>query len=332
MRHPTRTARLLLLPLVASAALVAAGAAPALACPSQVGCATSGEDGRIGAATSYITISVRGGSYQSRTRAVSVPNRVPPPCYYTKGRTEAEMVELYNDPDFRHLAHGVGEPDYDALFPKDFRDREKDDGNWYSWECSSANFDGSTKEFIAYVDQWSRDNPGQVWVPAGQAPPQPPVPPEILVEIARQAMEDTVRMPTASFNPATRSYVRLETWMWFDPAAWEPVSVEASGGGNSVRVTATPRRVEVSGLPAGSTTETTCTGGGRPYAPGGGETDCSITFSRSSGSQPGQQWAFQVSMTWDVTVTGAALTGPPTITRSSDEALQVGEAQAVGSR
>ena len=61
----------------------------------------------------------------------------------------------------------------------------------------------------------------------------------------------------------------------------------------------------------------------------GGSTDCQITFSRASGSQPGQQWHFQVSLTWNVTATNAALTGPPTITRTGGQALTVLEAQAV---
>jgi len=54
-----------------------------------------------------------------------------------------------------------------------------------------------------------------------------------------------------------------------------------------------------------------------------------INFNRSSGGQPGQQWHFQVRLTWHVTATGAALQGPPTVTRTEDEAMTVLEAQAV---
>jgi hypothetical protein len=81
-------------------------------------------------------------------------------------------------------------------------------------------------------------------------------------------------------------------------------------------------------VPAGSDVDTGCAGGGRPYS-SGGSTDCQITFSQASGSQPGQQWHFQVSLTWNVTATNAALTGPPTITRTGGQALTVLEAQAV---
>lgn len=322
-----RRTTVLVSPLVAAAALVVGFAPSALACPTVV-CDTSAtnDGGTLRAATSYITISVTGGRYPSRSGPVEIPNRVPPPCWYSPGRTGAEMAADSVDPYYRRLAHNVGE-DYDDWFPEDAAAHAEEDGNWYSWQCNSGNFDGSIQEFFDYVDQWSAANPGPVWVPAGQAPPQPPVPDEILMVIARQVMEDVVQMPTVRFNPAERAFVRLETWMWFDPAAWQPVSVTASGGGNSVTVTAKPSRVGVSGLPAGSGVQTGCAGGGRPYSAGGG-TDCSITFGRSSGTQPGQQWQFQVSLTWDVTA-DAVLVGPPTITRAGDEALSVLEAQAV---
>jgi hypothetical protein len=64
-----------------------------------------------------------------------------------------------------------------------------------------------------------------------------------------------------------------------------------------------------------------------PYGACGG-TDRSLAFDRSSGQQ-GQQWHFQVSLTGDVTAVGAALAGPPTVTRAEDEALFALEAQAV---
>ena len=323
-----RAARLAAVPVISAAALLVGAAPPAFACSDgTVVCSTTGsnDNGTLQAGVSYIQITTTGGSYPSRSGPVEVPTQVPPPCWYTKGRTGQEMVSDHSDPDLRRLAHGVGE-NFEDWFPDGYEQHADDEGNWYSWQCSSGNFDGSIQEFFDYVDQWSAANPGQIWVPAGQAPPQPPVPPQILMAIARQVMDDMVRMPMVSFNPAQRAIVRLETWMWFDPAAWEPISVTASGGGNSVTVTATPARVAVSGVPGA--VETACTGGGKAY-PAAGGTDCSITFSKSSGAQPGQQWPFQVSLTWDVTAVGATLAGPPTVTRAEDEALFALEAQAM---
>ena len=327
-RTALRRAGLVVVPLLLAAAGAVATATPAAAdCTNVVSCSVSNDDGNLHAGVSYITVTVNGGRYASKSGTVEVPSKVPPPCWYNKDRSGSKMYADSNDPYYYGLAHHVGE-DHDDWFPPEVADHKEDDGNWYSWECSSGNFDGSIQDFFKYVDEWSAQNPGMIWVPAGQAPPQPPVPPEILMSIAVDAMDKAVRMPVVNFNPAARSFVRLDTWMWFDPAAWQPVSVTASGGGNSVTVTATPGKVGVSGVPAGSTVLTGCAGGGRPYS-AGGSTDCLINFSRSSGTEPGQQWHFQVSLTWNVTAVGAALQGPPTITRTEDEALTVLEAQAV---
>lgn len=323
-RRTRRRALLLVAPLAAAAAVTVGAAPPASACANVV-CASSDQDSGISAATSYVTISVQGGHYRSKAGPVELPNRVPPPCFYTKGRTGAEMAADYVDPRYYQLAHGIGET-HESLFPPGVEDHAGDEGNWWSWQCNSGNFDGTIQEFFDYVDKWAAEN-HTVFLPPDVAPPQPPVPTEILMGIARQVMDDAVQMPVVNFNPAARAFVRLETWMWFDPGAYEPISVTASGGGNSVTVTATPRRVSVSGLPDGSDLNTTCTGGGRPYADGAG-TDCSITFGTASGAQPGRQWHFQVALAYDVTAT-APLIGPPVLTRTEDEALTVLEAQAV---
>jgi hypothetical protein len=292
-----------------------------------VSCSANSSGNNISAGVSYITITSTGGRYPSKAHTVEIPSQVPPVCWYSKGRSGAEMFADSKDPYYYGLAHHVGD-DHDDWFPPEVADHATDDGNWYSWQCDSGNFDGSIQDFFKYVDQWSAQNDPLIFVPTGTPVPQPPVPPEILMGIARQIMDDAVGMPIVNFNPAARSFVRLDTWMWFDPAAWQPVSVTASGGGNSVTVTATPGKVGVSGVPAGSDVRTTCAGGGKPYTDGG-STDCSINFSQSSGTQPGQQWHFQVSLTWNVTAVGAALQGPPTITRTEDEALTVLETQAV---
>src|SRR5829696_2899488 len=182
-------ALLLVAPLVAATAVTIAAAPTAAADPCSLpSCATSdGGDGSIGAATSWVTISVSGGSYQSTSGPVEIPDRVPPPCWYTKGRSGAEMAADAVDPYYRRLAHNVGE-DYDDWFPDDAQEYREQDGNWWSWQCNSGNFDGSLPEFFDYVDRWAAANPGPIWVPAGQAPPQPPIPTEILMGIARQVV------------------------------------------------------------------------------------------------------------------------------------------------
>jgi hypothetical protein len=326
-RTARRRAALIVAPLVLAAAGVVATAAPASACTGIVGCQATNDGGNLSAGVSYITITSTGGRYPSTGHTVSIPSQVPPVCWYTPVGSAAEMYADSQDPRNAQLAHGTGTT-LQEMYPPIVAQHKDDDGTFYSWECDSGNFDGSIQDFFKIVDAWSAQHEGLIFEPTGTPPPQPPVPPEILMGIARKIMEDAVGMPVVNFNPANRSFVRLDTWMWFDPAAWEPVSVTASGGGNSVTVTATPSKVGVSGVPAGSQVRTGCTNGGAPYR-AGGSTDCLINFGQSSGTQPGQQWHFQVSLNWNVTAVGAALDGPPTITRTEDEALTVMESQAV---
>jgi hypothetical protein len=326
-RTARRRAGLIVAPLILAATGLVATGTPASACPNPVTCSATSSGNNIAAGVSYIAITSTGGRYPSKGHTVAIPSQVPPVCWYSQIGTAAEMYADSIDPALYRLAHGVGE-NHDDWFPPEIAAHKDDDGDWYSWQCDSGNYDGSIQDFFKYVDAWSAQNEPLIFEPTGTPPPQPPVPPEILMGIARKIMDDAVGMPIVNFNPAARSFVRLDTWMWFDPAAWEPVSVTASGGGNSVTVTATPDKVGVSGVPAGSEVLTGCTNGGAPYR-AGGSTDCLINFSQSSGTQPGQQWHFQVSLNWNVTAVGAALQGPPTITRTENEALTVLESQAV---
>jgi hypothetical protein len=323
--------RLIVLPaLLALAAAAVAGAPVASAdCSGTITCDTSAHSdpsGHIAASAQAITITVHGGRYASTSAQVPIPASVMPPCYYTPFGSGADVAQKAQDPKYTQLAHHVGE-DPSTWWPPDYQQHATDDGNYYSWECNSAYFNGSVHEFFAFVDQWSAGQPDWVWVAAGDPPPVPPVPPAILAAVARQYLDDAVRMPIVRFNPATRTFVNLDTWMWFDPAAWQPISVTAAAGGNSVTVTATPSTASVGGLPAGSTSDTGCTGGGKPWSAGLSTTDCSVTFGRSSGGQPGQAWSFTVSLSWTVTAVGAPLTGPPVITLTANPSLQVLEAQ-----
>jgi hypothetical protein len=321
--------------VVLSAMISVVLASPAQACDDgALSCADSQQGAHHGTITAStgglpsIDITTTGGGYPSRNQSVPVPPKVLPPCYYRLSKSGSEMSADQRDGKLKRLAHQVGE-DFDSWFPGDVAAHAVEDGNWYSWSCSSESFGSDFVAFDTYVNRWAAENPPWKWVAAGDVPPEVPVPPEILEGIARQAMEDAVVMPIVHFNPAERSVVNLDTWMWIDQAAWHPVSVTASSGGNSVTVTATPGAVEVSGLPAGSTTETGCAHGGRVYR-GGGGTDCLIRFGRSSGREPGQEWAFNVSLTWNVASRGAPLIGPATIETDADQAMQVREVQVVG--
>ncbi len=325
--------------LTGSIVAMLAVAGPADACePGTLACTNAGSSqgdghGNINAAAEAqpsVDVRVTGGDYPSRTARVSIPARVLPPCYYSMSRSGAQMARDSVDPYYRALAHRTGER-YQDWFPADTAKHAAENGNWYSWSCSSESFGSNLAAFNAFVDQWAAANPPYQWVAAGAQPPTPPVPPAILEGIARQAMERAVRQPLVHFSPATRTVVNLDTWLWFEPAAWHPISATASAGGVSVTVAAAPATVSVSGLPGDSTADTTCTGGGRPWTADASTTDCWIRFGRSSAHQPEQKWAFTVSIGWTVTSQGAPLIGPPTITTSGDEALQARETQILSS-
>src|SRR5512133_3342195 len=149
MRRLTgRRATVLVALLAAAAAGTVVAAIPAAAaggCVSIVSCA-SNDNGTIAAGASYVKITVSGGDYSSPNgTVVAVPNAVPPPCWYDKGRSGAEMYADSTDPYYYSLANHVGE-NHDDWFPPEVAGHKDDDGNWYSWECNSANFDGPIQD------------------------------------------------------------------------------------------------------------------------------------------------------------------------------------------
>jgi hypothetical protein len=276
-----------------------------------------------------VDVTVSGAGYPSRSASTPTPARVLPPCYYRLERSAADMARQYNDPLVRQLLDQSGMRPEDS-FPPDVLAHANDDGNWYSLYCGYNLFKGEVPVLSPAVEAWAASLPPETFVDAGDPVPSPPIPETILSEIASQVLSRMVVMPLVHFNPAERTVVGLDTWTWIDPAAWHPLSVTASAGAASVTVTATPGAVGFDGLPTGSKSVDTCTSGGQPYAEQS-STDCLIRFGRSSGGQPGRQWTFSVSLTWNVTAVGAPLTGPPTIVTREDDTLQVGEVQVVGS-
>ena len=91
-RTALRRAGLVVAPLVLAAAGTVATAAPAGAdCTTVVSCSAGNSGGTLPAGVSYISFSVKGGDYPSHGAVVQVPNQVPPPCWYSKGRSGAEM-------------------------------------------------------------------------------------------------------------------------------------------------------------------------------------------------------------------------------------------------
>ena len=340
--------------MLAAAALAAASLTvpqSALACaPGDANCVqdnTSASSTQTGPSSGKVTAAAAGqqavnvavdlGNGKSTAATEAIPARVLPPCYYQQGMSGADLAAWLADPQTAKSLQDAQATGHTVTLPAaaDIAAHATEDGYWYGMTCSSETFGDDFAAFNAYVATWLAEHSApDVWVAAGTPAPEVPVPVEFLEAVAREVLNQVVAMPTIHFNPQERTFVNLATWMWVDPGAWTPISVTASANGNSVTVAAKPDALSVTGLPDGSTTRTTCAQGGHAYAAGAtdADTDCWIRFGASSGGQPGQQWTFTTSLTWDVAATGAPLTGTPTLTTSSDQALTVLEVQTVNGR
>ncbi|CUU56477.1 hypothetical protein Ga0074812_1084 [Parafrankia irregularis] len=169
-------------------------------------------------------------------------------------------------------------------------------GAWYVYQCQT---DGVRDALYR----------PPVWIPDGQGGPAAGGP-DVggLAEQARSQLR--LQGPAIALSPTSRQLIRLPTWMWLDPAGWEPVSATAAAGGVSVTATATPAGVDWS---MGDGTQVHCAGPGTPYPAGGdpkaSSPDCGHTYQRVSEDQPGGTFPVTVTLTWNVTWAGAGQTG-----------------------
>ncbi len=140
-------------------------------------------------------------------------------------------------------------------------------------------------------------------------------------------------VPAAQMAPAVdgEQITGLPTWLWLDPASWQPVEAEAGVPGVSVTVTATPTRT-VWDMGDGTTVE--CDGSGVPWdaaGPDSQQTDCSHVYQDVSADEPGGRYAGSVTIVWSVSweaSTGEGETFPDGYS-SSPFSVLVTEMQAV---
>ena len=135
-------------------------------------------------------------------------------------------------------------------------------------------------------------------------------------------------------QPPLQTYVGLETWLWMDPAQWEPLDLTVTAGPTAVTVTARPARA-VWDLTEGTTT---CPSAGRAWVNGRGDeeqTDCSFSFTQISDGET--NGAFPVTSTLiyqvDWTCVGGCLEDGGTLGEvlglPGAAAIRVGERQSV---
>ena len=290
------------------------------------GAEQTGPDSYEATATQVITIegSTSGGAVIEGTFSP------PPPCYYQRGSTGPEMWEDSHDPFLNRLLEVEGIPE-DERWPDDLLEHKDDtDGAYWYPLCTSANFPGSIEDFFEYAHAYF-DEHDTVWVPDGEMPPNPPVPPSILREYAREFAE--VPMPVIEHNPGTEAVVNLDTWVWLTNGSFETVEVTARSGPNWATVTLTPEQLSLSApnaVQVGS-----CASGGTVYdlsRPAASQsTDCALQFSRSSAAQPGNVYQVSATTSWSATWTGSDGSGGVLegATQTATFDLPVAEVQSV---
>lgn len=126
--------------------------------------------------------------------------------------------------------------------------------------------------------------------------------------------------------------VGLPTWLWTDPASgsWAPAPVEDSVEGLTVTLAA---RVTHVVWDMGDGSQVTCTTPGTPYRPeyrDSSSPDCGYTYTRTSGSQPGNAYAVSATAYWAVHWTAGGAEGDAVLTRQSASVpVRVGELQVL---
>jgi hypothetical protein len=125
---------------------------------------------------------------------------------------------------------------------------------------------------------------------------------------------------------ASNQLVGVRTWLWVEPADWQPLSATASIVGLSATVTAQPTKVVWT---MGDGDEVTCDGPGTPYDPTRPDTqqstDCSHTYQHHG------TYTALATIVWTVawTATNGARGNLGTVQRSTQFPLTVEQRQAV---
>lgn len=173
---------------------------------------------------------------------------------------------------------------------------------------------------------------GLVWRPARAggpvvAPPSPKV-------LARQAVDRLdLSTPVIGANPSpqVQQLVSLPTWLWVQPASWQPQTATAAVPGVSVTATATPTTVTWT---MGDRSKVVCDGPGTPFPSGGDprapSPDCGHTYTKSSVGLPDSAFAVKATVSWEITWEGDGQQGDlPALQTESQTQFRVAESQAL---
>lgn len=141
----------------------------------------------------------------------------------------------------------------------------------------------------------------------------------------------------ASPRPAGTYVVGMPTWVWVEPTetTYGPATATATAG--AVTVTATAEVTSIRWDMGDGQAPVVCHGPGTGYQPSLGITafpDCGHPYQHPSTSEPSHRYTVTATSTWTITWQAeGAITdqGEWTETRTSEQTIAVGEAQALTS-
>ena len=174
--------------------------------------------------------------------------------------------------------------------------------------------------------------PVEVWITEIYADTDP-----VPIEDLRKRAIDSLAPPEPAVqtNPAhdradRHGWVQIPTWLWTTNALESDGEAQVAG---FITVTAKATAVSTIWDMGDGSPPITCIGPGVEWRPGIAEdqTDCSHTYTRSSGSEPNREYRASAETTWDITwaQNGADQGNAGTITTNADFTMPIWQIQAV---
>ncbi|WP_257504947.1 hypothetical protein [Actinomyces sp. 594] len=258
----------------------------------------------------------------------SVTTAVHPVCWYVRLRSGADTAAMIEGGG-PEMAEAVG-----GMFVGYEQYADDTGGHWYRATCDYSYFLGDDpRDYNDFARAWLEGRT-PVYLPDGQAPPEPVIDGATLA----RAAWDAVTIPTATIgcNPMVgdvgATIVGWDTWVWATGDTPREVQVSATAGSTTATITATASMLTLQ--PKDGTAK--CTGFGVPWSQDNDSrgTDCKIIFNRSSAHFKDSVTPVDVKVSYAISYTASdGATGTmDTHTTSTTTSIPVAEIQAINTR
>jgi hypothetical protein len=294
------------------AGLVAMLAAPPASAGSGVGCSGNGCSVSLDRFITY-----QGDYSPGGTNHVQITED-PPPCLWVPIGDAVSgsnyIISQFPNPD-QGLPFGI----YDSVQQAKKLIANPAPGTWFNLPINPAAGQAGLQACLKL--------PAFVFVPPGQTPPMPPIPPRILAEYAYNHM--LIPAPTLTTSPANKGWVNLATFVWTNSPRQRQVS--ATLGNETVTVTAHPAQTTITASTAGLPYTSGCGPNGSQYPEGhppttgpGVPPDCGVLW-----QAPTTAATITATVTWTVTWGPGNHTLPPIPMTGTSPAMGVAEIQTI---